>query len=234
MNSSSNSIHKKFIWKWKISNFASFENSLVPITNYIRNGFWDLVQEEMGKKCSFRRCSPKKNISVALLSFVDFSMNLTENRKQIRALQFASFEGWCSHADWMSSWLNATENWSRFHWLPRFFFIWKTAYFAVLSLLGIAQFMYVVHTSISSLHRITMVLNRNSNCEYVPSSPINSQMVLSDKQNPGAIHIFIIAQWIWAAKRVNDMRCVFATRNMWSDHQKPYSIDKFLSPGLGS
>lgn len=161
-------------------------------------------------------------------------MNLTENRKQIRALQFASFEGWCSHADWMSTWSNATENGSRFHLLPSFsFFIWNTAYFAALSLLCISQFMYV-HTSINSLHRITMALNRNSNCEYVPSSPINSQMVLSDKQNPGAIHIFIIEQWIWTAKRVRDMRCVFATRNMWSDHQKPYSIDKFLSPGLGS
>lgn len=125
MNSSCNGIHKKFIWKWKISNFASFENSFVPITNYIRNGFGDLVQEKMGKKkYSFRRCSPKKNISVALLSFVDFSMNLTENRKQIRALQFASFEGWCSHADWMSTWLNATENWSRFHLLPSFSFFY--------------------------------------------------------------------------------------------------------------
>lgn len=154
------------------------------------------------KKYSFRRCSPKKNISVALLSFVDFSMNLTENRKQIRALQFASFEGWFSHADWMSTWLNATENWSRFHLLPSsFFYLENSLFCGIISSVHIAIHVRTVHTSINSLHRITTVLNRNSNCEYVPSSPINSQMVLSDKQNPDAIHIFIIAQWIRAARR---------------------------------
>lgn len=123
MNSSCNGIHKKFIWKWKISNFASFENSFVPITNYIRNGFGDLVQEKMGKKIFIPSLFAKEKYKRGF-TFVDFSMNLTENRKQIRALQFASFEGWCSHADWMSTWLNATENWSRFHLLPSFSFFY--------------------------------------------------------------------------------------------------------------
>lgn len=236
MNSSSNGIHKKFIWKWKISNFASFENSFVPITNYIRNGFGDLVQEKMGKKIFIPSLFAKEKYKRGFTFFRRFFNESNGKSKAnqsiaIRVIRRVVFtcrlNVYMIECDWK---------------LKPFSFIAEFFFFLFGKQLILRHYLFCayrnsctyVHTSINSLHRITIALNRNSNCEYVPSSPINSQMVLSDKQNPRAIHIFIIAQWIWTAKRVRDMRCVFATRNMWSDHQKPYSIDKFLSPGLGS